>query len=182
MSVVCCLPLSVVSPCLSLAPSDRIGYLQAAMMHTRGFAVMRRSLWWTPLLLVVVVGCAQRLSAPTAAPTGDQAPVGLRNFQVTTIDGHRAVLLRLSRLPTLVRYSSSRHPAGITIQAWGPLGDGDLPERSLPAEDEQITSVHVSRHEGALRVVLELSGDEPPSYSVHEMADWIMIRFAAAQS
>jgi hypothetical protein len=171
----------VISP-LSLAPSDGIGYLQRAMMHTREVAAMRRFLWWTPLLLVVVVGCAQRLSAPTAAPTGDQAPVELRNFQVTTVDGHRAVLLRLSRLPTLLRYSDSRRPVGITIQAWGPVGDADLPERSLPAEDEQITGVRVSRHDGALRVVLDLNGDEPPAYSVHQMADWIMIRFAAAQS
>lgn len=115
---------------------------------------------------------------PTAAPSGDQAPVTLRNLQVTTVEGHRAVLLRLSRVPTLVRHSSERRPARITVQAWGPIGEGDLPERSMPQIDAQVTQVRVSRHDGGLNVTLDLNGDEPPEYSVHEMADWIMIRFA----
>jgi hypothetical protein len=160
---------------------DGIGYLQPEMIRVPGLRVVRQAAWCVPLL-VLFVGCAQRFAAPTPAPTGDQAPVALRNFQVTTVDGHRAVLLRLSRLPTLVRHSSSRHPAQITVQAYGPVGDSDLPERTLPPQDDQITGVQVSRHEGTLRIVIELVGDESPTYSVHEMADWIMIRFAGAQS
>lgn len=165
----------------SLARLDGIGYLQAEMIRMPGSGALRR---WTGYasLLIVLSGCSHRLAAPTAAPTGDQAPVALRNFQVTTVDGHRAVLLRLSRLPTLVRHSSARRPAQITVQASGPVGDSDLPERTLPPQDYQITGVKVSRQQGTLRVVIELAGDEPPTYSVHEMADWIMIRFAGAQS
>ena len=133
-------------------------------------------------MLLFAVGCSHRFAAPTPAPSGDQAPVALRNLQVSTIDGHRAVLLRLSRLPTLVGHSSSRGPARITVQAWGPVGDGDLPEHNLPQLDQQITQVRVSRHQGALLVVVDLKGDEPPPYSVHQMADWIMIRFATPES
>ena len=114
-------------------------------------------------------------------PTGDQAPVGLRNLEVTTLDGHRAVLLRLSRAPTQVRQSSSSKPPQIVVQAWGPAGD-DLPERSIPQIDPQIANVRVSRKGGNLEVVLEMQGVEPPAYTVHEMGDWIMIRFAAPQS
>jgi AMIN domain len=135
-----------------------------------------------PLSLLLAIGCSRQLASPTAAPTGDQAPVSLRNLQLATIDGHRAVLLRLSRLPTLVRHSSSTRPARITVQAWGPVGDSDLPERNLPQADPQVTDVRVSRDNGALRIVLDLNGDEPPAYSVHEMADWIMIRFAGSES
>jgi len=131
------------------------------------------------LPLVLITACAQKLGRPSAAPTGDQAPVTLRNIQLATLDGHRAVLLRLSRLPTLVRHSSSRHPAQIIVQAWGPAGD-DLTERTLPALDAQIPRVRVSRREGALTVMLDLQGDDPPPYSVQEMADWIMIRFSSA--
>jgi hypothetical protein len=139
--------------------------------------------WLGSLLLpAVVFGCSQRMAAPTAAPSGDQAPVALRNFEVTTVDGHRAVLVRLSRLPTLVRHSSSSRPARITVQAWGPAGDSDLAERNLPQLDAHIGDVRVSREKGALSVILELKGDEPPAYSVHEMADWIMIRFPGPAS
>jgi hypothetical protein len=134
------------------------------------------------LLGLLAVGCAQKLGRPTAAPSGDQAPVTLRNLQIENIDGHRAVLLRLSRLPTMVRHSSSRKPPEITLQAWGPAGDGDLPERALPQIDPLVAQVRVSRRDGGLTVVLDFHGDEPPPYSVHQMADWIMVRFDAPES
>ncbi len=129
------------------------------------------------LCTLVMAGCAHRLAPPTPAPTGNEAPVALRNLQVTTVDGHRAVLLRLSRPPTLVRQSSEKDPGRIVVQAWGPANDGDLPERALPQVDQEISDVRVSRHEGALQVVLVFKSVQPPPYSVHEMADWIMVRF-----
>jgi hypothetical protein len=144
---------------------------------------MVRSLWAAVglFLTLFTAGCAQRPMAPTPAPTGDQAPVALRNLQVTTVDGHRAVLLRLSRLPTLLQQSSHKDPARIVIKAWGPRGDGDLPERRLPQADPEINDVRISRHDGALEVVLDFKGPEPPPYTVHEMADWIMVRFGVPQ-
>ncbi len=134
------------------------------------------------VLPLLVLGCSERMRAPTASPSGEEAPVALRNFEVTAVDGHRAVLLRLSRLPTLVRQSSSSRPARITVQAWGPPGDADLPERVLPQNDPGIANVRVYRKSGALTVVIELKGEEPPDYTVHEMADWIMIRFPGMAS
>ena len=131
------------------------------------------------LPLLLLAACAQKLGMPSAAPTGEQAPVTLRNIQVANLDGHRAVLLRLSRMPTLVRHSSARHPAQIVVQAWGPTGD-DLSVQTLPPPDAQISRVRVSRRAGALTVALDLPGDDPPPYTVQEMADWIMIRFSGA--
>ena len=145
--------------------------------------VFRRSAaLWGCAFLVVLGGCSQKLSRPTAAPSGENAAVSLRNLEVADIDGHRAVLLRLSRLPTLVRHSNTTKPAQIAIQAWGPVGEGDLPERSLPQIDPLISQVRVSRQDGGLLVILDLQGDQPPPYTVHEMADWIMIRFTAPES
>jgi len=161
-----------------LAPLGGIGYLHLIMRHAFRHSAGR---WLALLLPLLVMGCARRLAAPTPSPSGDQAPVTLRNLQVATVDGHRAVLLRLSRLPTLVRHSSGSHPARIMIQAWGPVGDGDLPERTLAQVDPQITQVRVSRHQGGLNVILDLNSEDPPPYSVHEMADWIMVRFNDAE-
>jgi hypothetical protein len=132
--------------------------------------------------LLLFYGCSSRIAAPTPAPTGEQAPVALRNLQMTTIDGHRAVLLRLSRVPTQIRYSDSRRPPQIIIQAWGPTGNEDLPERALPQIDPLISQVRVSRSQGGLRVVFDLQGTEPPPFRVQQMADWIMIRFTTSGS
>lgn len=139
-----------------------------------------------PMMLVVVSlaaatlalgGCSSRPQMPSSTPVGEQAPVGLRSLQLTTADGHHALLLRLTRLPTMVRHASSEEPAQITIQAWGPPGGGDLPERALPQEDPYIRQVRVSRDGGVLRIVVDLHGAMPPPHMVHEMADWIMVRF-----
>jgi hypothetical protein len=95
-----------------------------------------------------------------------------------TADGHRAVLLRLSRLPTLVRHSTASNRIG--IEAWGPVGDTDLPERELEQSDPEISVVRVSRKQGALTVYLDFRTAAPASYTVHEMADWILIRLNSA--
>jgi hypothetical protein len=150
------------------------------MTFTQRVLVRRLATGAFGVLCLLCAACGTRLGFPTAAPSGDQAPVGLRNLQVATADGHRAVLLRLSRAPTLVRHSSAGRPARIMIQAWGPLGD-DMPERTLSEQDPQITQVRVSRSSGALSIILDLQGDEPPQYSVHEMGDWIMVRFVTSQ-
>ena len=103
--------------------------------------------------------------------------MNLRDLQVATAGGHRAVLLQLTRLPTLIRHSSSSEPGRITIQAWGPTGDTDLPERILPQADPVVREVRVSRSGGELRVIIELNQQDPPPHRVHEMSDWIMVRF-----
>lgn len=168
---------------MSLAHPLWIGYLPFVMnpatRKVARSAAARLGLLLVPLL---VFGCSERMSSPTAMPSGDQAPVVLRNFEVSVVDGHRAILLRLSRLPTQVRESSSKNPARITVEAWGPPGDSDLPERELPQTDPFIESVRVSRKRGGLNVVIDFKGNEPPAYTVHAMADWIMIRFPTSAS
>jgi hypothetical protein len=133
------------------------------------------------LFTLFAAGCAQKIGVPSPSPSGTEAPVALRNLQVVSVDGHRAVLLRFSRVPTMVRRSSGKDPGRIVIQAWGPSGDGDLPERTLPQVDPEINDVRVSRHDGALEVVLDFKSVEPPPYSVHEMADWVMVRLGVPQ-
>jgi hypothetical protein len=122
------------------------------------------------------VGCAQRAAAPSPAPVGANAPLDVRYIQVATVEGHRAVLVRLTQVPSMVRASSSRNPAEILVHAWGPMGDFDMPERNFPQPDAYLPEIRVSRKGGELRIALQLAGDVPPQYTVHEMADWIMVR------
>ncbi|MBI3786036.1 MAG: hypothetical protein HY270_21815 [Deltaproteobacteria bacterium] len=143
---------------------------------------MSRFAFLLVVLSVAVAGCSLNLGRPTESPTGDQAPVNLRSLQIQNVDGHRAVLLRLSRLPTLVRHSYAGKPGRISVEAWGPTGASDLPERSLDQTDDEISGVRVSRSQGALRIILDFRADNPPQYTVHEMADWIMVRLGTPNS
>jgi len=130
-------------------------------------------------VLVTTVGCAAVSSDSSSLP--EQA-LSLRNLQIESVDGQRAVLLRLSRLPEKVTSSSATSPGRIVVQLSGPRGEGDFSEQALPQIDPQIAQVRVMREDGELVVTLEFKTDAPPAFSVLEMADWIMIRLGRTQS
>jgi hypothetical protein len=127
---------------------------------------------------VSFASCA-RLAPSNQAWSGDASakPLLLRQLQVLPTDnGMRAVLLRLSRPPEGVRHSAGSRPARLIIEAIAPNSGGDLPERQMPQESAELKAVRVARKNGVLKIVLEFSGDDPPPYSVREMADWILVR------
>ncbi|MCK6555639.1 hypothetical protein L6Q96_13830 [Candidatus Binatia bacterium] len=131
-------------------------------------------------LTAIMTGCGTVFWSPTPAAVGVDEAITLRDVQVEAAGAHRAVLLHLSQTPSQVRYGDSRRPASITIEAWGPPGNFDLPERTLPQVDDLVSQVRVSREEGCLKVTIDMQADELPQYTVHEMADWVMIRVQGA--
>ena len=147
---------------------------------------MRGGLAWGLVGTLLLVSCAKRV--PLAEPTGTKGaaiesipnasiPLDVQEFQVANADGHRGVFLKLSRLPDAVEHHSESDPARIILEIKGPTGE-EVPEAAFPGRDTLVARVRVSRSFGVLRVALDLQGDDPPRYSVHTMADWIMIRLA----
>ena len=132
------------------------------------------------LVLALLPACSFR--NPNASPHGDRAAVGLRNLQISDAGGHRAVLLRLTRVPSALRYSDASGPGRIIVEAYGPPGEGDFAEKTLPQDDPYVRQVRVSRDQGTLRITLDLHSEQPPPHQVHEMADWVMIRFGEPRS
>lgn len=108
-------------------------------------------------------------------------PLDLHEFEVVDADGHRGVFLKLSRLPDAVEHRSDHDPPRIVLEIKGPTGT-EAPPESFPGRDTMVSYVHVSRQPGLLRVVLDLQGSEVPTYTVHPMADWIMVRLAPLTS
>jgi hypothetical protein len=135
-------------------------------------------------------GCASKrtsgdeLGAKEAARPPDlstySAPLELREFQVDTAEGgYRGVFLKLSRLPNAVSSTTESNPARIIVDIQGPTGT-ESPWETFPGGDTLVTHVGVSRYVGGLRVVLELSSEEPPEYGVYPMADWVLVRIKPA--
>lgn len=103
-------------------------------------------------------------------------PLDVREFDVVSGDGGwRGVFLKLSRLPSGVTYRSESAPPRIVLDIAGPTGSETAPE-TFPGGDDVVAQVQLARQVGVLQVVLELAGDEVPSYEVFPMADWIMVR------
>jgi hypothetical protein len=111
---------------------------------------------------------------------GVSIPLEVVDYDVLNESGYRGIFLKLSRLPDSVAHNSHNDPARIVLEITGPTG-GELPEQSFPGGDTLISRVRVAPHPGVLWVSLDLQGNEAPLYTVHSMADWVMVRIAAPE-
>lgn len=141
---------------------------------------------WLPGALVAVAfllpACASR--APLKA--GDEndfergltalsVPLDVQDYRIVSVDGHRGVFLKLSRFPDAIDDRAETNPPRVILEIKGPTGE-EAPEEELPGRDTLVSRVRVARSFGVLRVTLELQGSDVPPYSVHRMADWVMLR------
>lgn len=131
-----------------------------------------------------VAGCAKRDPLAKADKSsglleeslpGISIPLEVSDYDVLNESGYRGVFLKLSRLPDSVQSSSDSDPARIVLEIKGPTA-GEGPEEAFPGGDSLISRVRVAPRPGVLWVSLDLVGQSVPEYTVHSMADWIMVR------
>ncbi len=147
---------------------------------------MLRKFAISSLVCVLTLGigaCSQRLPLEEAGTAPDlshlSSPLDLRQFEVVSSGGgFRGVFLRLSRYPESIEASHTTEPGRIVLDIAGPTGV-ESEEKSFPGRDSLVSLVRVSRQTGRLRIVLDLSVPDPPKYTVHRMADWIMVRMTS---
>lgn len=149
---------------------------------------------WLPVVprSLIVLGCLMALTAggcggkqiaertDLADLQGLALPLDVREVQLARADGNRGVFLRLSRLPEGIHHRAMGDPARLVLEIKGPTGTQG--EEDLPGTDDLVSRLRVQRDFGVLRVLVDLRGEEVPEYSVHAMADWIMIRFKSPRS
>ncbi len=146
------------------------------------------------LTAVVVAGCMLLAAAcaPRRAPLGgslgrDQpnllagivVPLAVQSYDVNTADGERGVFFKFSRVPDGVTEHHTSDPARIILDVAGPATGDDIPPQWFPGTDTMVSQIQMSRTRGQVHIVVELSAADPPKYSVHQMADWIVVRLEA---
>jgi hypothetical protein len=142
-------------------------------------------LWRSAVILflaLLAASCAARPRSPLDE-MGDLesvkapfVPLEIRELQVVKADGKRGVFLKLSRLPGGVVSRSEEEPARLVLSIQGPTVESNQTE-SFPAGDRLLSRIAVTPRPGELEVVLYAAGTSLPSYSVHAMTDWVMVRF-----
>ena len=136
------------------------------------------------LAVLALAGCSSRKASqdlagePAAIPAsaGANIPLDVREFDVVSGEGgFTGVFLKLSRLPTGVTHHAESGPPRIVLDIAGPTGSETAPE-AYPGGDDLVTQVQLARQAGLLQVVLDIAGDDVPTYEVFPMADWVMVR------
>jgi hypothetical protein len=107
--------------------------------------------------------------------TALSVPLDIQDYRIVNVDGHRGVLLKLSRLPDAVDDRADTNPPRVILDIKGPTGE-EAPAQELPGHDSLVSRLEVTRSFGVLHVTLELQGRDVPPYTVHRMADWVMVR------
>jgi hypothetical protein len=132
-------------------------------------------------LLLLAGGCASRSSTSEQLPASAfdelSVPLSLLEFNVVGTRDARGLILKLSRLPDSLTYRTEENPARIILEIAGPTGE-ESGEEALPGGDSLVTRLIVSRTFGILRVAIDLYSNRVPEYSVHQMADYVMVRLA----
>jgi len=127
--------------------------------------------------------CAPRPTIRDAVPPPwlsslEAAPLAVENVSVSSSQGYHAIFFKLSRFPDKVSDSVGANPARIHLELAGPAGGKDLPEERIMLADSFVHAVRMSRTNGNVHITMEVEGNEAPYVSVHEMADWVMVRTA----
>ncbi|HVN86490.1 MAG TPA: hypothetical protein VMW17_16770 [Candidatus Binatia bacterium] len=139
------------------------------------------------LIAATLAGCTRK-HAPLSGGLGDNSkdgnllggvmiPLVVRSVDISAAGEQRGVFFKLSRVPTGVMSSTDSNPARVLIEVDGPSTGEDLPVETYPGADQLVTQIEMSRTNGRLHLVLELSTDEPPPHHVTQMADYVVVSF-----
>jgi hypothetical protein len=130
-------------------------------------------------IVLLSAGCASRGKGPEPLPASTfselSVPLDLVEFNVVGTQSIRGLILKLSRLPDGLAYHAEENPPRIIIDISGPTGE-ESPEQAFPGNDSLVTRLTVSRTYGVLRVAIDLYSEGLPEYTVHQMADYVMVR------
>lgn len=127
---------------------------------------------------LAIAGCTARSQPELLTPQQFaelSVPLDIREYRTTSGGGTQAIFIKLSRLPDGIEHHVDTAAASIVLDIKGPAGPATVDEESLQAESP-LTRIRVARGPQALRLSLDLERGEVPPYSVHLLADWIMVR------
>lgn len=156
--------------------------------------------WWTAVLLCVtaLAGCAQRVitseepvsSAGSPAQAGEPgqltetalpqtaavtaAAMDIREIKLIEDNGQHGLFVKLSRMPDGVTHYVLKQPSRLVIEVAGAAGGGETSVQKYPVQDPVIHEIRVARHEGKIRLTLELRGDSVPAPSVDNLNDTVI--------
>jgi len=107
----------------------------------------------------------QASTQPEPSPTYNNGPLRLHEVRVIESLGQHSVLFRLSRPPEGIDYFPLRNPSRLVIDIKGAIEPLQQVQR-YKAADPLIAAVRVGNYQGRMRLVVDLKGGEPPSFSV----------------
>jgi len=112
------------------------------------------------------------LPQPGAAPVAETLDV--REIKLIEDNGQHGLFVKLNRSPAGVTHYALTQPTRLVIDVAGAEGDGETTAEKYTVNDAVIAGVRVARHEGKIRLTLELHGTTVPTYTVDNLNDTVI--------
>jgi type IV pilus secretin PilQ/predicted competence protein len=104
-----------------------------------------------------------------AAPT-----LNIREIKLIEDNGQHGLFVKLSRPPAGVTHYSLAQPTRLVIEIAGAQDDEETSAQRYSVNDSVISGIRVARHEGKIRLTLELHGAAVPTSTVENLNDTVI--------
>jgi len=110
---------------------------------------------------------------PSAAATSPGDALDIREIKVVEDNGQQGVFVKMTGPPAAVTSYTMAQPTRLVIDVAG-AGGGEPSAQKYPVTNPMIAEIRVARHEGKIRLTLELRGAEAPAYTVNNLNDTVV--------
>lgn len=109
-------------------------------------------------------------SAPGVAP----GTLDIREIKLIEDNGQQGLFVKLTRPPAAVTHYTLEQPTRLVIDIAGAEGGGETSAQKYAVQNPLISEVRIARHEGKIRLTLDLAGASVPTYTVNDLNDTVV--------
>ncbi len=121
---------------------------------------------------------AEQELTETAVPAAAAAPASgaldIREIKLIEDNGQQGLFVKLTGQPAAVTHYLLVQPTRLVIDIAGGESAAETSAQKYAVQNPMISEIRVARHEGKIRVTLELRGDTAPTYTVNDLNDTIV--------
>jgi type IV pilus secretin PilQ/predicted competence protein len=109
-----------------------------------------------------------------AGPAPTKGTLDVREIKVIQDNGQQGVFVKLTRPPAAVTHYTLAQPTRLIVDIAGAEGGGETTAQSYPVDNPLVSEVRMVRHDGKIRVTLELHSAAVPTYTVNDLNDTVI--------
>ncbi len=111
---------------------------------------------------------------PQAGTAPATAVLEIREIKLIEDNGQHGLFVKLNRSPAGVTHYAVAQPTRLVIEIAGAEGEGETSAQKYTVDDSVISGIRVARHEGKIRLTLELHGTAVPTSTVESLNDTVI--------
>ena len=111
---------------------------------------------------------------PQAGSAPAAAALEIREIKLVEDNGQHGLFVKLTRSPAGVTHYPMAQPTRLVIEIAGAEGDEETSAQRYAVNDSVISGIRVARHEGKIRLTLELRGAAVPTSTVENLNDTVI--------